>query len=166
MNGGQPQQLQSGDLLLDPLLYRNSSGTGSAAGGAETTIDSFSLPAGTLDVDQKALRITAFGNYANNANVKTVKLYFGATVIATPNAGLAHTGVWAVNVAFVFRTGAATQVAWSRNATGSGGNEQANTNPLTTPAETLASPVLIKVTGAGTSASDVVCKGLIIELLS
>jgi hypothetical protein len=149
------------------VLHVTGSGSGVGnSGTSETDLATYSLPGGTLSANGKALRITAFGSFASNANLKTVKVYFGSTVIFQPASSNGSTGNWAA-FGYVIRTGATSQVTWGRAAQTSGGNESANTNPITTPAETLSGAVTIKVTGQSSAASnDVLLKGFVIEILN
>jgi hypothetical protein len=59
---------------------------GSAGNFNDTTEDLlqfYTLPGNMLDAPGRGLIITAWGTFANNAQVKTARLYFGASLIAT-----------------------------------------------------------------------------------
>lgn len=125
----------------------------------ETTLWSYSLPAGTLASDGQAIRITAFGDTASNTNSKTIRLKFGGTTLATRVSATSGSN-WYVR-ATVFRTGATAQqcpVDAYFTSLGIG---------VPTASETLADAVTIAVTGTnGTaSAGDVVFRGAIVEFL-
>lgn len=144
----------------------SSAGIGNS-GTSETDLATCTLPAGTLSADGKAIRIIAVWTTANNANNKTAKLYFGSTVISTPQGGTTGNGVVQVSPALVYRTGSSAQLAWARGALTAGGNEQANSNTVTTPAENTANSIVIKVTGqSNTASNDVLLRMFQVEILN
>ncbi len=57
--------------------------TTSNTGGGEDDLISYSLEKNTLQNEGDIIEIVAFGTYANNSNNKTLKLYFGGTLIYT-----------------------------------------------------------------------------------
>lgn len=135
---------------------------GTAANTDEQTLYAFSLPASTLGVNGRGVRIRAFGTVAANGNTKTVKLKFGSTIIAT-RAAADNGQTWTIT-ADVIRTSATAQLGhgWLVNTGGSVANQS-----ITTPAETLSGAVTISLTGqSGTgTASDVVFRGAYVELI-
>lgn len=130
----------------------------------EETLWTYSLPANTLSADGHGVRITAWGSFAANANVKTVRVKFGATTlqpssdIATAPSGRA----WRF-VGEVARTGASTQVG-SHLLSIAG---LAVTQVVATPAENTATAITLAVTGQnGTaSAGDIVLNYVMVEFL-
>jgi hypothetical protein len=130
----------------------------------EETLITYTLPANSLNVNGKAIRIRVSGITAANTNVKTIRLYFGTTVLmsnditTTPN----NQG-WEFE-ATVIRTAATTQKCVSRGTV-------ATANQTTTYQEsgqTLTSTVIIKITGQnGTaSATDITAQFLHVEFLN
>lgn len=72
----------------------------------------YSVPANTLNLDGKGLRITIWGTTAGNANNKRVILDgSGDTIGGSPNAALAYNAVEWKNDIVVFRTGATAGIA-------------------------------------------------------
>lgn len=144
--------------------------SGANVGTSETDMSSYSLPAGTLGTDGKSLRITAWGVTAATANLKTVKIYFGATEMSRPIANNAANDIGWWSLGYVVRTGAATQNAFARSGMGThvvGTNESSNDVMVVTPGETMSGAITIKVTGQDAAASNgTLLKGFIIELLS
>lgn len=132
----------------------------SNVGTAETDLLSYVLPANSLNANGMAVRIAFGGTQAANANLKTIKVYFGATVVATlvsNGSGRPFDGV-----AIVIRTGAAAQVSTGKLSD----NNLTNQVVSATPAETLSGPVTIKITGqSGTASADVTAKVLTVEAL-
>lgn len=146
-------------------VYANSTGSGNSGTG-ETDLQTYTLPANALNANGKLLRISVFGSYANNANLKSVKIYFGSTVISTVSSAVGNTGNFQA-IFFVARTGAATQFSWGRSGITNGSSENGNANPFTTPAETLSGTVVIKVTGqSNTASNDVLLKAFVVEILN
>lgn len=127
----------------------------------ETTLWSYSLPAGTLASDGQAVRITAFGTFAANANTKTINLKFGGTTLRQFSSTF-NNQTW-VMTGEVFRTGATAQFGTVRGQTG------ATSAPavLTTPGATLANAVTIELTGQNGTASDgdIVFRSAVVEFL-
>jgi len=135
----------------------------STTGLIEETLMQFSLPANTLSTTGRGVRLTVAGNFAANANTKTIRVYFGATILATsqsivaaPNA-LSWSGTYTV-----FRTSPTAQFA--------SGTQTANGNltaaAITTPAETLSGAVIIKITGDGpTTIGDISARLLMVEAI-
>ena len=145
-----------------PIGTVTSLGTGNNTN--ETTLWTYSLAANTLDTNTKAVRITAWGTTAANANNKTVKLYFGSTVVANRGTHTFGTGGSWHYTAIVSRTGAATQVAVGSSVY-NGATVGVDT---TTPTESLAGAVTIKVTGQNgtSSANDSVLVGALVECVA
>jgi hypothetical protein len=146
-------------------IQGNGSGVGNVSTG-ETDLFTYAMPGATLSADNKAVRLNIFGTFANNGNSKTVKVYFGSTVIGTPASSSTSTGTWFA-LCTVIRTSATTQVGWCRTGQNNGASETANLGTVTTPAETMSGSITIKVTGqSGTASNDVLAKGFIVTLLN
>jgi hypothetical protein len=157
-NGGNQNNLAA---LTSTLLNLNTTSTGNGADTTEDTLLSYSLPANTLGTTARGLRITAWGNTAANGDNKTIRLYFGSEVVASPTAATNNKGWWVYME--VYHTAANAQVVF-----GLGQVDTTAITPLvTTGTETETSAIVIKVTGqAGTgNANDIVAKGLIVEPL-
>jgi hypothetical protein len=128
-------------------------------GTSEETLDSFSVPAGTLANDGDYLRVKGRCIVAGNANSKTLSLKFGATTVAT--LAVASNGESWDFEAVIRRSGAATQVASGRVVKGttsafSTANGQFDE---ATPAETLSGAVTLAVDATTpTSSGDLTLK--------
>lgn len=131
--------------------------------GTDDTLFTYSLPAAALSANNRAVRISTHGTAANNANAKTVKLFFGATAIESKALTAAQTDTWVAD-GIVFRTGAATQEA--RGTLLEGGTATITDVTQSGPTETLSGAVVIKVTGNCTGANDILGKSLLIEMLN
>lgn len=129
----------------------------------ETVLWTYSLPAGALSANGRGLRITTWGTAGATANSKTIKVYFGATLLA--NAANALNGAAWRTTAVVLRSGAATQVA---NGDVVFGSWSAASHVAVTPAETMANAITIKMAGLNgvAAANDICFAGAIVETLN
>lgn len=131
-------------------------------GTGEDNLQTYTLPANSLENTGEAVRIKAWGSFANNGNAKTLKLYFGSENILNISLETSTSGQWEIESTFV-RTGASAQ-KYTANfltvGTAAGLNIENGTA-----SETLSSSVVIKCTGEATANDDIVQEGMIIELL-
>lgn len=133
----------------------------STATTAETTLQQYTLPGGSLTTAGDSVRVSCWGTTATNSNNKTMKLYFGSTVITTPTAATSNKG-WRLQMTVLRRT-ATTQAVDSFGLVDTTSVTPVNADG----AETLASGVLIKCTGTnGTaSAGDITAQGMLVEAI-
>lgn len=149
------------------LLYSDATQTGTPANTSETTLSTnFTLPANALTTTTgrgRMLRVTAWGTTAANASNKTIRLYFGATVLITDSSGFNNIS-WLI-------TGTVLQKAGS-NQEGIGMFLQgASPNGRITrsaPAESPAGTIVVKLTGQNNvaTANDILQTGGMIEILN
>lgn len=141
----------------------NTTAAGTPASTAETDLITYSLPANSLSANGQLLRITVWGTTGANGNTKTIRLYFGGTVVRQIGPTAPNNQDWRIE-AIVVRTGANTQDAF--------GFEMVDaSNVFTThsePSDDTTGAITIKVTGEnGTAASnDIVAEGLLVEYLN
>ncbi len=153
--------IQSINANVGGLLNAQTGSVGTAANTAETTLQQYTMPANTLSAAGQSLRITCWGTTGANGNTKTIKLYFGASVISS-GAITTTSKSWRYEL-IVMRTAAATQAV--------SGSGQSDATPVALYAnagtDALTSGVLIKCTGTnGTaSANDIVATGMITEVI-
>lgn len=134
---------------------------GSNVGTGEDDLQSITLLANSLTENGDRVEIQAAGSFAANGNNKTVKLYFGSTVIFGTGAAAFNGGFWSLR-ASVVRTGAATQISV---ATWIGSTLVSSNVTVATPSATLSSTVTIKVTGEATDNNDITSSLLIVDVL-
>jgi len=137
-------------------------------GLGEDTLQTFTLPANALNANGKAIRIRATFRTANNANVKTIKIHFGATVIGQSGAAALDDRIIYFDV-IVVRTGASAQRTTAFRVEGADGALADNTLVLrTTPAEDTTLGIVIKGTGETTTDvnDDVIQESMLIEFLN
>jgi len=128
--------------------------TGNSA-GVETTLFTYTVPASTLINNTDSIQFTCSGTFANTANTdKRIKVVYGATTIYDSGTlAITTTNSWSLQ-GEVYRSGATTQKCVVRVNTSSA-VLVASSNYVTA-AETLSGTVVLKVTGNGTGASDVI----------
>lgn len=153
----------SAQAPLSGTLYRGVA-TGTNSTTVETTLDSFSLPAATLNSNGRGVRMTGHGNFAANGNTKTVRLKFGATDTTNGFFSGAYNGSdWTVT-ATCYRTGATAQTCTTVFGESGGTTRVLGINRL--PAETLSGAVTLALTGqSGTASSDITSRAFFVEYL-
>lgn len=87
-----------------------SSNTSGSVQSTEYSLNSITLPANAFNATGRALRVTAWGTLAANANAKNLKIYFGSSAVATVTGSVGN-GVAYFIYMTVIRTGASTQSA-------------------------------------------------------
>lgn len=139
-----------GSLQLAPYRLATVIGPIGNTGGTETDLLSTNVTIGTLAKQNSSILIFAAGNTAANGNNKTLRLKFGGTTLATFGPTTMNGGSWTIQAELV-RNGAATEVAWAQYMDSDGILDVASS----TATENLASNQTLKITGQGTSSSDV-----------
>lgn len=137
----------------------NTTNVGNISTG-EDNLMGYAMPADVLVTNGDYIEVEAWGQFAANANAKTVKLYFGATTLINSGAVAINNGSWHFK-ATIIRTSATAQKA-SAQIFGEGTLLAARTS-ATTPAETLSGAITIKCTGEATSNNDIVQNGLVVR---
>jgi hypothetical protein len=160
-----PGGAASADATVSGRVHSQFATVGNVGTG-EDTLMSYSLPANALNANGKGVRITAWGFFANNANSKTLKLYFGTiTMFASP--AIAHQNrLWRLDATLI-RTAAGTVRAITL-LTVAISNALSVTDGLNNnldSAETLTAAVLIKVTGEATSNDDITQEAMVVEVI-
>lgn len=132
------------------VLANNGTNVTTTLAATEQDLFSFTLLANTLSANNQYLHLIFKDRNAATANNKQLRIYFGATLIGNSTAVAANNNWWSGDC-IIWRTGAATQKAicntlnsanaasWS-TAAGGGSN-------VSTPAETLSGPVVVRITG-------------------
>jgi hypothetical protein len=76
------------------LTAQSSAGVGNGADTTDDTLQSVTVKANNLKAAGKSVEFEAFGSLAANGNNKTIKVFFGATVIATTGVITTSGGSW------------------------------------------------------------------------
>jgi hypothetical protein len=146
---------------LPKVLYSSTTVVGNVGAGVDT-LDTYTVPAGTLSTNGDFLRICAWGEFAANANTKQVKADFDTHTLFA-SGGLALNGTsWRLDVT-LSRVSATTQrgtAGWVSSDTLLRGSS-ATTNP----ARTLANALVFKITGEATANDDIIQRGMIVEFI-
>ena len=159
----------AGATVVPRLLLKNGNSTGTVkvggyvdtyftdaanSGAGETDLYSYTTPASSLATNGDKITGLYFGNTAANINNKTWKVYFGGTQIFTSAALAVLSLSWEVSVT-VIRVSASIVRCTTvyRNGTTTVTNYQEVTGL------TLSNTNILKITGQGTSTSDIVAKG-------
>lgn len=132
-------------------------------GAGEDDLITYAVPASSLGTNGDQIEVIAFGTFANNANNKTVTVYFGATAVLSTGAIAYQNGSWQL-VMTIIRTGATAQIASAYFISDVGvlfGSE--SLSKYTTAAETLSGAITVKCTGTATDNNDIIQKGLIVK---
>lgn len=127
---------------------------------AEQTLATYTLPANRIATNGDAVRIKCWGTTAANSNVKTIKIYFGATSFSSATAGGAPNNKAFDAEMLVVRSAAATQNIVGRIAFDL---TTQTTQTSTAGTDTWTTNQTIKCTGQGTSNSDVNMQGMLVE---
>lgn len=120
----------------------------------ETDLITYTLPLNTLVTTNQLITYKFRGQFTSSVNAKTLKIYFGTTVVATLSFPVSTAGNYYGELS-IKRTGASTQ-SWNyefvRTTTGSGAI------PLTatgTCSETETADIVMKLTGTGGASSEI-----------
>ncbi len=142
-------------LFGNAQLVGEATQVGNDADTLEKDLSVYNLAANTLDINGNAIKITAFGSFAANNDTKTVRVYFGSSVVAlntdntTPNNLL-----WSIEV-IVWRVSSSVQKA-KAIVTLDGESSEVQFN---SPGESLGAALDIKVTGqSGTATANNIVK--------
>lgn len=139
--------------------------TASAATGAATSeqvLGTYSMPANAFDQAGRRVRIHASFHMATNGNNKTLKMYFGASVITSGTLTDSNKNAWFTMD--VVKSGAATQIV-----TATGQHDTTMITPyLNAGTDDDTAAIVIKATGQDGSASagDIVLEDFYVEYLS
>lgn len=141
---------------LCTLLNANVTTTGNTA-ATETTLFSYTVPGGTLASVGDCLEFMASGSISGTGNTdKRVRVKFGATTILdTTGCGGGFAFDWTLR-GTAMCTGATSQKCEAVFGYNTNGDVPTQTQNYIVAAETLANAIVLKVTGQGTSANDVV----------
>jgi hypothetical protein len=147
--GASPLWVQNADV--------NNSGTG------ETDLHTYTIPAAHFNVNNRAIRITAWGIFTANANTKTIRLRFGAGTAIVANAVTAapNGSRWRLT-AVIVRTSSNNQEVFFESMVALLHEQQFRQAQT----ETDANAITLKVTGqSGTGSNDMKIEGSMVEFL-
>jgi len=144
-------------------MNSNTTAVGNVTTGEDNLI-TYALPAFLNNGAGSGVRIKAWGTFANNANAKTLKVYYGTQILLTNALTINVAGTWYVE-AIVLSTGLDTQdYVANLQSTGAAGVSVTD-NEIGTATQNDGAAITIKCTGEATATNDVVQEGMLIELL-
>ncbi len=150
------------ETLVPEGLINYDSTQADNSGSGETDLISFSLPANSLSANGKGVRIKVAGTTAANANTKTIRLYFGASVLVTNDVTTAPSNKSWLFEADVWRDSSTTQEFFAKGLVGT----VQQTLAMSALAATMSGAITIKVTGQGTASSDITAKFMSVEFIN
>jgi len=126
----------------------------------ETNLMTFSLPANTMGTDNDYLEVVAWGETTAAVSNKTIKMYFGSTVIFNTTALAFGATAWRLEARIV-RGSSTSQVT----VTSFSGNTAllTTTAQVAAPGETMSGAITIKCTGQGGASDEVFQEGFIVK---
>lgn len=146
-------------IFHPPTPSVNTTAVGNVTTGEDNLI-TFSMPAGTFSAAKKGAHITAWGTAANNANAKTLKLYFGTLAILAVSLTANQVCTWRIE-ADVYSTGTDAQDYVSQIL--QGGTATLVDVEVGSHTQDDGAAITIKCTGEATSTNDIVQEGLIVR---
>lgn len=132
------QTLMSTDGTI--LATLSHAGLSTVTTGAETTLATFTLPAGTLDAVGRGINIQVFGSATFASGTAVVKVYFGS--VGTTVGSLATTNVFNANLT-IWKDAASSQTGIFTSSVAT----TAQTPVLLSQTETDTASIVLKVTG-------------------
>ena len=127
----------------------------------EDNLITYVLPANAIPAYGAGVHITAWGTTANNANAKTLKLYFGTAVILTNALTVSIAGVWRIE-ADVISTGVDAQDYVAQLVTTGTAGVALNDIEVGTATQDDGATITIKCTGEATATNDIIQEGMVI----
>jgi parallel beta-helix repeat protein len=146
-------------LGLSSSLHTFTSFTANTAGGADTTLDSYTVPAGKLAADGDSIWFEAWGTFASNGNSKTLKVHFGSSgvfVIWSQSSTLSGVD-WEIK-GRIMRISATSQMATVSIIAGT----SASANYTSGLDQTLSGTVGFSIIGASSGSGDIILQGDVI----
>lgn len=140
----------------------NNSAVGNTDAGEDDLI-TYSMPTDSFKRAGIGVRIRAWGTAANNANAKTLKMYFGTQIIITTSLTINQVDTWKIE-ATVWSTGTDTQ-DWETHLIQSGTTTLVDVENGTA-TQNDGAAIAIKCTGEATTTNDIVQEGLSVEFFS
>jgi hypothetical protein len=126
----------------------------------EDNLMAYSLVSGALGNNGDYVEVEGWGTFAANANNKQVRLYFGSTVIFDTTALALNDGSWIIR-AKIMREASADQKSIATVI--SSNTLLPASSQIMNPSEDDQAPILIKFTGQGVSAGDIIQSGFTVK---
>ena len=162
----------AGTSVIPRLLIKSGNSTGTAkiggyidtyftdaanSGSGETDLYSYTVKASELATNGDKIIGKYFGNTAANANNKTFKIYFGGSLIFTSGSLVANNVGWRIFLTIVRVS--SSVIRYSIEYISSSGVMVGPSGAMELIGLVLTNTNILKITGQGTSSSDIVAKG-------
>lgn len=144
------------------VLYTTTATQGTDTGTGEEVLATYSLPANALDVTGRRVRVCTSWHMATNGNNKTIKLYFGASVISSGT--LTDSNKNGVACLDVVKSGSSTQIV-----TGTMLHDTTNITPyVNAGSDDDTAAIVVKMTGqdGSASANDIVMEDFYVQYMN
>lgn len=164
--GGNSRKVKAGLLVGVYRLNSSTTSTGTPATTTETDLLSYTMPGGTLANNGSAIRVQAAGTLAGTTRSRTVRFYFGSTVILSGATTTAANVLWRLDATIIRIDGTNQRITGTLYYGPVALNVAATIIASTSTTETLSGSVVVKVTGqsAGSPvANDVVGNFFLVE---
>lgn len=148
----------SSNLTASGRLTSDFTAVGNVGTGEDNLI-TYAMPANVLSGTGKGVRVLAFGTTAANGNAKTIKVYFGSTLLKSEDVNTGSNAQWFFTFV-AFRSASNTQ---KYMATVFYDGQTISGVSVGTATETDSGAITIKCTGEAVSNNDIVQTGLIVE---
>jgi hypothetical protein len=135
----------------------NASGT---VQNTEYTLNSVTIPANAFNKNGRSVQVEAWGTLAANANAKNLKIYFGATAVATVTGSTANGKDYCITLSVV-RTGASTQSGVGNIQIDTGVAPTMTVNAALAETDTAAIVIAVKSANTAAAAASATGKGMI-----
>lgn len=132
-------------------------------GVGEDDLMSYVLPAGALEANGDGIHVSAWGVTANNANAKTLKMYFGTALILTNSLTVSQSGVWRVEASIIKTSANAQRCVVQLNEGGATTQVDVESTSAT---ETESASITVKLTGEATANNDVQQLGMAVSFFN
>ncbi len=149
-----------------PSIQTNGGGSGNGADTTDDTLFAYTMPAHSLDQQNRGIIIEAWGDLAANGNNKTVKLWLGTATICTTGIIATTGGGWWLRAVAIKDGAGNNQACTSFGVVGAAVVPGASLN-LTSQTDTA--PIILKVTGASPTsgaANDVLGYGMTVQFMN
>lgn len=158
----------SGTLKPTGMLNVQTTSVGNVGGGTDDLM-SYALPANSLSTNGKGIRVTAWGQTANNANAKSLTFNVGTLTFTPITLTISIAGTWRYE-AVIFRFAASTHVIFYILSESTG-----NVAPVSAPkaaqgngtsSDSSTAIITIKFQGAATNNNDITQDCMLVEFIN
>jgi hypothetical protein len=143
-------------------LTDSTSTTSGTVQSTEYVLNSVTLPANAFNKNGRSVQVEAWGTLAANANAKNLKIYFGATAVATVTGSTANGKDFYISLSVV-RTGASTQSGVGNIQIDTGVAPTMTVNAALAETDTAAIVIAVKSANTAAAAASATGKGLIVS---